>query len=186
MRRSLMVAVAVCVAFALTGVARAEMVDNPEYTTWAKAKVGTKVTFQTSMNMGGMSMTQTLVKTLKSVAPEKVTVEETMVMDLGGMKQEQKTTREIMPKVDDANAYMPSDVKGTIKETGKETIKAGDGKEYECTVYEFTGDASTGSVKGKYWRNDTVPGGAVKTTMTVNSQGMGGEMSINLAKIETP
>lgn len=142
--------------------ARAAMIDNPDYVSWSKQKPGAKLTYETTVNMGTMTITQEVSQVLKSVAAEKVTVDVTTIINMGGMKQEQRATREVPAKIEETQYGLPPEIKGTIKKTGTATVKAA-GEDYECEVWEYTGDASGTQATGKIWRSTKIPGGVVQT-----------------------
>src|SRR4051794_18397760 len=62
-------------AAASTHWARAEQIDDPGYTYWAKFKPGSFSTTTTESDLGAQKMSMQMTTTLVSVTPEKVTVE---------------------------------------------------------------------------------------------------------------
>jgi hypothetical protein len=150
----------------------AELVANPGYGSWAKHKPGTKVVMQMEVQAQGMTMKQDLTQTLAEVTPEKAVIDVIMVMNMGGMKQEHKDRQDIPAKVEKGREYLPQDMKGTIKETGKESVEVAGGK-YNCTVMEFSGESAqgagggggagaSGKTTGKLWYSEEIPGGLAK------------------------
>src|SRR4051812_24741841 len=70
---------------ACAGLARAEdLVDNPQYVSWAKQKPGSTLTYSMNNNAGGQQMTGTVVHKLIEVTPDQVTVEMTTNMQVMG------------------------------------------------------------------------------------------------------
>ena len=168
-RRSLSVLGAALLALAVSSSLRAaEMVDNPQYTSWAAHKVGTNVTITQDMKMGTMNMTNTMVETLKEITPEKATIEFAVTINLGGQKQETKQTRDVPAKVEKGHEYLPPEVKGTAKETGKEKVEIA-GKSYECKIIEFSGESAQAKSSGKIWQTTEIPGAMAKTEMNVTN-----------------
>jgi hypothetical protein len=167
-RRSLFVFVALLAIAFSSSLRAAEMVDNPQYTSWAAHKPGTNVTITQDMKMGAMNMTNTMVETLKEVTPEKLTVEFAVTMNLGGQKQETKQTRDVPAKVEKGHEYLPPEVKGTAKETGKEKIEIA-GKTYECKIIDFSGESAQAKSTGKIWQTSEIPGAMAKTEMNMTN-----------------
>jgi hypothetical protein len=160
-----------------------EMVENPEYASWAKHKAGTKVTMQMTSAMQGMTMKQDLTHTLKAVTPEKLTVETAMTMDMGGMKHENKSDRDVAAKVQKGTEYMPPDLKGSYKEVGNEKVTAA-GKTYDCKVFEFSSDANDVKSSGKVWSSTEMPGTMVKMEMKMEGAAAG-TASMTVTAVET-
>lgn len=159
----------------------ADMVDNPEYQSWAKHAVGTSVTQHMDMAMTGMNMKQEMTHTLMEIKPDSVTIETKMTMDMGGQKQERSNTRNVAAKVEKGHEYLPENMKGEYKETGKEKIEIG-GKSYECTVGEMIGETPQGKMTGKMWRTLDIPGGLAKMEMQME-QPMAMKMSLMVTNI---
>jgi hypothetical protein len=174
---------------------RAEMIDSPQYKAWAKFKVGTKVTYQNQIAAGQMAMSQTSVQTIKEITPDKVVLDISSKMDMGGMSRDLPArTQDVPAKVDQKDEYLPADFSGSVKEAGTETIEVG-GKKYECKVYEFKGEQTAqpgargptgagGAATGKFWRNEEVPGGLVKMTMQTSAQGMQADITLTMTSVE--
>lgn len=150
----------------VTAAAGAEMVDNPVYQSWAKHQPGTSVTQKVDMNMTSMTMSQDATQKLISVTPEKVVVETSISMDVGGQKKETSAKQDIPAKVEKGREYLPPNVKGTYKELGNDKIEVG-GKSYDCVAAEFTGETPQGKVQGKTWRTPEIPGMMAKLEMTI-------------------
>ena len=156
--------VAVCTAGAGTALAQ-ELVDNPQYTSWAKHKPGTSVTMKMTQAMGGQNRDMELKQTLKEVTPDQVTIE----LQMSAMGQQMPATpltikKKVTP--DEAKyGQLPPGAKADVKEVGNETVTVA-GKEYNCKVSEVTGEAQGSKSKGKLWRSEEVPGEVVKMEMT--------------------
>ena len=182
MSKSVVLALVASVMCSLASWAQAELVDNPNYKSWASHGVGTKVSYTQEMKMTGMNMKHEMTQTLLEVTPEQAVVEVSMIMDMGGQKHEQKSKMNIKSKVEAGQEYMPPNTKGTVKEVGKETV-AVDGKSYECKVLEMTSDSEQAKMTGKTWVCEKVPGNLVKNEMTITSpQEM--TTSLTISKIE--
>jgi hypothetical protein len=162
------------VMFASSGAARGqaaaaeEMVENPQYQSWARHKPGTNVVMQMTTVAQGQNMNMEITQTLKDVKPDQLTVEVVNKMDMMGQKHEMPAqTVTVMAKVPKSEAdvnKLPAGVKGTAKEAANETVTVA-GKTYDCKVTEFSGEAQGTKSKGKVWRHDDVPGMVLKTEM---------------------
>ncbi|HEX4797187.1 MAG TPA: hypothetical protein VH370_25565 [Humisphaera sp.] len=147
-------------AAATTTSVRAEQIDDPGYTYWAKFKPGSFSTTTTESDLGAQKMSMQMTTTLVSVTPEKVTVEVKTTTSAGG----RALTPQLVKK--DVSAKRPKPPNSTIKES-KETVDVAVGdKTYPCHLVEETRDAMV----VKVWMNEKIPGGVVK--MEMNTQGM--------------
>src|SRR5262249_50751646 len=139
-RKSFSIVCALC-AIVVCASARADLVDSPQYKSWAKFKAGTKVVYQNQIAIvgGPMAMTQTTSQTIKEITPDKVVLDIATKVDMQGMSRDLPPgTQDVAAKVEQKDQYLPANFTGTVKEAGAETIEIG-GKKYECKVYEFTG-----------------------------------------------
>ena len=151
-RRPLLVAGHI-VLFSLTA-ARAEEIDNPQFSAWSSFNVGTRVTLESKMNDG---MTMTSVRTLKQKAADHVVIEVLTTLEKGGKKEPTRPIPvTVKAKVDKAEA----------KELEHEKIQVA-GKTYDCTIYAME-DAAPNYIgtKPKIWVSPQVPGGIVKVEMS--------------------
>jgi hypothetical protein len=164
-------------------IARAELIDNPQYVAWAKHKAGTKVEMSAQTAMQGMTMSQTLTQTMLELSPEKAVVETAVVMDMGGMKHESKQKMDVPAKVEKGTENLPPGTKGTFKEVGTEKVSVGD-KSYDCKVYEFSGEGEQGKSSGKVWMTDQIPGGTAKSEVKMEAPQQA-TMSMKVTKIES-
>src|SRR4051812_13051530 len=78
----------------------ADMVDNPQYQSWAKHKPGTSINLHNDTSAMGMSMIQQVVQTLTDVTPDKATVEIAVTMEMAGQKHDVKQKHDIPAKVE--------------------------------------------------------------------------------------
>ena len=167
-RRTLSCALAAALLL-VCGIAHAqELVDNPQYTSWAKHKPGTSVTIKMTTAASGQNVNMELKQTLKDVKPDAVTVEVVPSMDMGGTKQTMPAqTMQLKSKVTAEEAkfgQLPPGTKADIKDMGTESVTVG-GQTYNCTVSEVTGESQGTKTKGKVWRSEDVPGQVVKMEM---------------------
>jgi hypothetical protein len=167
-----------------TRAADAEMIDNPEYTAWAKHKPGTNVAAEMKMNAGGQQMTMQLTQTLLKVEPDHALVEMSTTMNFPGAPagQARKEQTKIPAKVAKDRAFLPDGFVGTSKEIGTEKIEAA-GKSYECKIVEFTGKHEGMDSSGKNWVTQDVPGGLVKTEMKATTPAGPSTMTTTLTAV---
>jgi hypothetical protein len=167
-RTTILLALGLAMTLIGNRIARAdgEMVDNPEFTSWAKFKVGTAVTYSRQMSMGGDQRTMDTTSTLTEVTPDHVTLENKTTMSVNGTVQNiPAQTRTINAKV--AKGSRPDEPHdGDAKpETGTEDIQAA-GKTFSCKWMKITRSEKGTTVTMKFWRSDDVPGGLVKMDLT--------------------
>ena len=188
-RKSFAIVVAILGTLMFITVVRADQVDSPQYQSWAKCKVGTTVNYDMQMAGGPMQMSQTVVYTLKDIAPDKVTIQIDSTMNMGGMSRPMPPQTVAYPaKVEKGQEYAPANFTGTVKEDGKETIDIA-GKKYECRVFEFSGESSSAgragspplAATGKIWNSADIPGGMAKMQM----DGKTDQMTINITTTMT-
>jgi hypothetical protein len=172
----------------IAGFTRAEeLVDNPQYLSWAKHKPGTSVVMKMATNMGPQSMNMELTQTLKDLKPEEATIEVKTAMDMGGTKQNMPAqSLPVKAKVTPTEAklgQLPPGFKGDIKEVGTESVTLG-GKTYECKVAEVTSEGQGMKSHGKIWRSDDVPGQMVKMEMTMEGA-QSGTIAMELVSVDS-
>jgi len=145
-----------------------DLVDNPQYVSWAKQKPGSAVTYSMNNSAGGQQMTGTVVHKLVEVTADQVTVEMTTNMQVNGQSHAgppmKATYKAKVPAADADQSKLPQNVKGTAKEVGNEKVDAA-GKSFDCKVIEYEGTMGAPPhppIKGKIWRSAEVPGGVVK------------------------
>jgi hypothetical protein len=163
----------VCVVLA-AGSARADEIENPEFTNWAKFKAGASVTLSSTVHINGKPTTQRLTQTLVEVAKDKVVIATEVTIEVQGMVLAPNALQREVPKTvklkkgekkDDALAGRPA---GTVEE-GTETLKLA-GTEVKARWFRYKGEAFEGTV----WVSDAVPGRVVKHMRTE-----GGEVPVN-------
>ncbi|HVT88830.1 MAG TPA: hypothetical protein VHD56_08270 [Tepidisphaeraceae bacterium] len=145
-----------------------EIIDNPQYQSWAKHKPGTSVTLQSDMVAGTLSQSRQTMQTLVSIDENNATVQ--MTMDMGPSAPALRQISLIPAKVEKSREGIPLNYAGTLKEIGKETVQIA-GKSYNCVVTEFTGRNAQGTAVGKFWRTVEIPGGMAKMELTVTARG---------------
>jgi hypothetical protein len=151
----------------------AEMVDNPQYTSWAKCKPGTKITISQDLVFGAVHMSNSAAQRLIDVTPEKVVFHVVKTFNRDGQTDEKEEKVEVPAKVEKGQENLPANVTGTTKEIGSEKVEIA-GKTYECKVVEFSGElvqgqSVSGKVSGKMWETPEIPGGLARMEMRVES-----------------
>ena len=172
--------IAACVAGLSGAAVRAEQVDNPAYTAWAKFKPGTTVTYSQSMDMAmpagmpaGMAPPQTtLTEKLVEVKPEGVVLEVSSETKMMGQTHTMPARQQEVPaKIDKENVGMPPNVKGEVKDMKEGTDKVDvNGKSVDATTREMTVVATEPqpmTAHIKMWQAEDVPGGTVKVVTEI-------------------
>jgi hypothetical protein len=165
-----------------------EMVENPAYKSWAEHKAGTTVVLESSTDAGGQKLKMEITQKLVELTKDKAVVEVATKLDLPGVPAQPPQKQTFPAKVKKSEAQVPGKLppgaKGEMKDKGSEKVKVG-GKDYECKVYEFTGEQNGVKSSGKIWQSDKVPGTLVKmeSTAKVGEQDMKSSMAVT--KIET-
>jgi hypothetical protein len=180
------VALGVCLLTSASRAADEEMVDNPQYKSWARHKVGSSVTHEMTSSVGGQNFKSTITNKLAELTPEKAVLEVATKLDIAGVPPQPAQKIEVAAKVKKSEAaagQMPPGVKGEVKDKGTEKVSVG-GKSYTCKVQEFTGESQGVKMKGKTWSSDEVPGTLVKMESTANASGQDMKSSMALTKVE--
>ena len=159
-----------------------EMVENPQYKSWAAFKVGTSIKTQTSsvMTVAGNEMANksTMTTTLKELTPDKAVLE----IAMEGMPEPQKL--EVPAKVaKGTETGQQPGVTVTKKGEGDEEVTVG-GKKYKCHWVEnqVTSDQMESTTKA--WTCDSVPGKLVKmVTETTKPMTMKATMELVEVKV---
>jgi hypothetical protein len=144
-----------------------EIVENPFFVAWAKYKPGTTVEFDLKTDAAGQQMTTHIVQRLVEVSPEKVVVDVEAHIEVPGIPnppQPQKQTKTFLPRVPKSellHAMLPPGAVGDPTDAGNEIVHAA-GKDFTCTVTEFSGNDGSDDGKAKQWRSPQIPGGMVK------------------------
>jgi hypothetical protein len=169
-------------ALALTA-ASAIAETNPAYEAWAKHKPGSMVVHKSTADMGGNKMESEMTTTLVEVTPEKVVVEMKNVMVMMGNKIDSPPMKMDITKAMPTAPGQPADAPKPEVKTSEETVTVG-GKEYKCTVYETKMDSGGAVGVTKAWMSMDVPGGMVKSVMTMEKP-MAGVTTVELVKFES-
>ena len=184
MKRVLWVAV-VAVGLGAVAFAEEKEIENREFKLWSRFAKGTSVTHKmtTEREMKGAKQKPTESETTLTLK------EKTDGMLVLGTEMKPAVAhytppdREVLPtiKVDSEKYKEP-------KKTGTETVKAADGKEYKCDVYEDERDnvnaAGKSHTKFKVWVCEDVPGGTVKTEVDTKGDTMSSHITMELIKFD--
>ena len=132
-----------------------EMVDNPEYASWARQKPKAWVRWKVETHTGAMRVETDLTWTLQKLTADQAIIEEKTV--LNGEKTEHTTSRTLAPKI--RKGTMSDGTKVDVINQGEEeiTIK---GRPIKCKWIEMKFTGRAGSIKS--WTTDEVVGGAAK------------------------
>ena len=177
----------VCLIGSTARAADEELVENPQYKSWASHKVGSVVTHENSSAVGGQSFKSTITQKLVEITKEKAVIEVATKIDIAGVPPQPAQKHELAAKVKKSEANvgrLPEGVKGEVKDKGTEKVSVA-GKSYNCKVYEFTGETQGVTMKGKSWSADDVPGMLVKMESTANAAGQDMKTTMTLTKVET-
>ncbi len=153
---------ALCLAFVATVKADDQMIDNPAYASWAKFKPGTFVKYTNETKAMGNTTSTEMTQTLKSVDPDKVTIEIKTSMVVAGNKMDMPATTQDLPakiKKPDPGAAQPTDAPKT--DTSTEDVQAA-GKTFSCKKTTVTNDQNGMKTTATTWTCDDVPGSVVK------------------------
>ncbi len=172
---------AVMVAFGVRTTFADDMVDNPEFKTWEKCKVGTTVVVVMENEMPSMKMKSETTKKLIEITKEKAVVEDSMTMEMPGVPKQppQVTKREVPAKVKKAEEGKKE---GEKPKSGEKEIETPAGK-FKCHWTETTSEAGGNkTVSTSYWSDD-VPGGMVK--LESNTEGASkSKMTMVVTKVD--
>ena len=165
-----------------------EMVDNPAYKSWASHKVGTAVTYDSTTDAAGQQFKMQMTQKLTELTPEKAVIEVKTKIDIAGAPDQAPQKQTINAKVKKSDIVgtgtLPPGVKGKATEKGKEKIDVA-GKNYECQVWEFTGEANGVKTSGKSWTSEKIPGTLAKMESSAEVGGQKMKTTMAMTKIET-
>lgn len=161
-----------------------ETVDSLMYQSWRSHKPGTKVVVKNETSAQTMTLVQQVTYTLLEITPQKAVVELTVVTNMGGINNEAKARQDILARIDSTEQYLPSNLKGSAKQVGTETIDVG-GKKVSCKVFEFTGQGPQGSATGKTWQTLDIPGGSAKVEMNVQGGKIAATIKTTVVSVES-
>jgi hypothetical protein len=164
-------------------------IANPQYSTWAKHKLGTSIVLQATTTTGGASVNSQIVQTLAELTRDHLVIEVQTKIDglsdagVAAAPTQRITIKSHVAKSEIDKLALPDGTNGQITPAGSENVSAA-GKSYRCKVFDFSATQAGLNFKGKLWRSDEVPGGVVKTEMTFDGK-ESGEMSLRLAAIKS-
>lgn len=153
---------------------RADEIENPEFTNWAKFKAGASMTLTSTVHINGKPTKQSLTETLVEVTKDKVVIATEVTITVQGQVLAPNALQREVPKTlklkkgekkEDVLAGRPA---GTVEE-GNETLKLA-GTEVKARWFRYKAEACEGTV----WVSDAVPGRVVKHMRTE-----GGEVPVN-------
>jgi len=166
-----------------------ELVENPEYASWAKFKKGTSVTMKSTSIVGKMTTEVIVTEKLIEVGPEKLVLESTALEK----NKDKDFKREPMKRDVSKTMPLPKGLKkedllagkppGTSAE-GSETLKFGE-LELKVTWYKYGADVDGTKVEGKRWVSDKVPGNIAKSEMTTTGV-FASKLNLDLVEIKKP
>jgi hypothetical protein len=159
-----------CIVAVAAIAARAE--DNPAYTSWAKVKAGTVVTYKTDSTTSIMGMenktSSTLTYTLKELTDEKAVVElQTVTVIMGNEIKGPPIPLTHLKTAPKGTTTAPGaeNVKTTKPEEGTETVKLG-GTEYKSKWTKVKISVAGSDSESTTWSSDDVPGLLLKSETT--------------------
>ena len=157
------------VALAILGLAtvcQADVDKDAVLKCWQKFKPGSSATMVANIGAGGYSMQMSKKESLVEVSSDKVVIETTVSMNMGGTPRSNPPVRRTISPGSERHDEM--------KEVGHEKVEAA-GKTWDCDVLEGSamlparGGPPTAS-KARIWINTDVPGGVVKIAVTGGPQ----------------
>lgn len=165
--------VAIAILAALTTPTRtvAQIVDSPQYLSWAHAGKGASITMRSTTVMGDdlTPIISTMVYTLTNLAPDKAIVEMVTETNQAGKTvtnpPQEFTIRRafpLLPGIKKEDIGRPNDA----LEKGDETLKLA-GKEFKAQWYASKGKTDVGPSTTRTWMCDEVPGMLLKSITLV-------------------
>ena len=161
---------AACLVLVLSGLASAEMIDNPQYKGWAKRNPGSTATLKGKTVAMGHSMDMEMTQKLIEVKPDEVVIEASTVVSMAGNKMPAHTMKQTIPAKVEKDPANPNPDQPKIEwQEGEEKVEVM-GKSLTCKVYESTMEQGGNTMKAKVWNSDEVPGGTVKMQVTMDGE----------------
>lgn len=131
----------------------AQEVANPAYEAWKNFNPGSRTRVAGSTKTMGMETGLEITTTLKSVTPEKVTLEVSTTTTVANNRVDHSTQLQEVPAVGKAeNLPTPA---------GEERITV-NGTAYNCKVYAIGKSEDGTTIIARTWMNEGVPGGVVR------------------------
>jgi len=165
MRRFILTAMAVVLA--VSAALAEEMVENPQYKSWAKFKPDTVVKMQANSvtKAQGMEIASrmSMTTTLKSLTADKAVLQIVTEMEVNGRKMTMPAqTQEAPAKVaKGSSTTQPAGVTVTKVAEGDEEITVA-GKTYKCHWVQNKMSSARMEATSKVWNCDKIPGGMAK------------------------
>ena len=180
--------IAIIAAALLAAPGRADSIENPTFSSWAKMKKGTVVTLKQSSEFAGQKTESTSISTLVELTADVATIELVNVIKVGDMeiktpptKVEVKKMSELPPGKKKEDYAKPEG----LVDQGTEAITV-DGVEYKTkwqSIKLKTGDTD---IESKSWTCDDVPGLIVKMESKSKTMGMTATTTMALVSVKKP
>jgi len=166
-----------------------EMMDNPQYTSWAKFGVGTKITLENSTESQGMTQTAIMTQTLTDINPDSLIYEMSIKTSINGQDMEMPPQQQTVPaKIPAGTPTRPSEVPGvTIIEERQEVVTVGD-KSFNTRVTKF--EMQGGEEQNNFtstttvWESDEVPGMMVRMESVTTFGGTTSQSTLALKQVD--
>jgi hypothetical protein len=166
-----------------------DMVENPEFISWAKFPKGTSVRLKSISTVDGKASEVIVAVVLLEVGPERVVIESSSTEIRKGKDfKTEPVKREIaktiaLPKGLTKEAFIVGKPPGTTAD-GTETLKVGE-MELKVVWYKFRAEVDGTKIEGKRWVSNQVPGNIVKNEIT--STGVfSSTLTLELVEIKKP
>lgn len=165
-----------------------ELIENPQYTSWAKFGVGTTVVIETTSESQGVGNTTTMTQTLTEVTPESLTYEVKIKGNFAGQEMDFPPQPQVIPsKVPAGTPISPSQMPGVeVLEEGEEQLKIGDltitARRTKFRSKGGEGDTAFESLT-TIWESPEIPGGVVKMENEVSMGEMQSKSSMVIKEI---
>ncbi len=182
------IVVAIFATLGTPALTSAQIVDSPQYLSWAKAGKGASVTLQSTTVMGDdpTPITSTMVYKLRELNPDKAIIDMVTTTDQTGKtvtnSPQEFTIRRafpLLPGIKKEDIGRPNDA----LEKGDETLKLA-GKEFKAQWYTFKGRTDAGPSTTRTWMSDDVPGMLLKSVTTVPK--VKAVITLELIEFKTP
>jgi hypothetical protein len=178
------------VLFVSVGQLRAQdVVENPEFTSWAKFPKGTSVRMKSISMVDGKTSEVIVTVTLLEATPDKVVIESASTEVRKGKDfNTQPVKREVLkmiplPKGLTKEDFAAGKPPGTTGD-GSETLKVG-GMELKAVWYKYRAEVDGTKIEGKRWVSNQVPGNIVKNEIT-SSGVFSSTLNLELIEIKKP
>jgi hypothetical protein len=170
MLRQIPVVLMLLLLLSVDAAVRAEMVDSTQYASWAKYRPGTTITISRQTTMSGRTGMGEFQQRLVELTPEKAVVETVMWVGTGENRHEQTQRTELPAKIEkgQGRAGLPSDFVGTTTDKDAAPVEI-DGRSFQCTVVEFSGESKGAKLSGTIWECDRIPGDMAKCEVKMDA-----------------